>query len=175
MNGQDYTELMVSKKSNAGKYIFVSLCVFIPVAATLALALLVPILSILSVPVILLFVVVFFCGKKYFDVEYEYLVFEDNFDIDVIYGKKTRRSRLSVSIRNAEIIAPRQEEYSRYLDAEYAKVYDFLGEGYDEYFMVTSNEDGERILCLFSVNKKLLSALRRVNPHATVMAYGLKD
>ena len=86
----------------------------------------------LMYPTLLILCVALFVGAIYgafllsrqLNIEYEYILTNDNLDVDMIIARSRRREMLSVDVKTFEILAPVGDEYNTELEREYAAVLD---------------------------------------------------
>ncbi len=101
-------------------------------------------------------------------VEYEYILINNNLDIDKIMAKKTRKRLISVDIKNATLMAKVDDKI---LSTEQfpprTKIYNYspLNKNMDTYF-IDCMADGERCIVLFQPTAKMVDALWKFNPKA---------
>lgn len=117
---------------------------------------------------------VFFLVKflwRYTDTEYEYLIAEGEFSMDVIYGQESRKTLFCIPLKNLELVARAGTEKAaeenpairkRYVCAEPAAP--------DTYFALFRREgESEKELCYFEATPGALSLIRRSNPHSVIL------
>lgn len=80
-------------------------------ALAITLAILLALIIVLMFPTFLPFVIIIEAVVGYFlfprfNVEYEYTLIANDFDIDIIYNKAKRKSIITFDLREAELIAP---------------------------------------------------------------------
>lgn len=95
--------------------------------------------------------------------EFEYIMTDDNIDIDVVMNKERRKRLISFSVKEAEIIAPTDDERHRaQMNAEFAKKTDALSgrRDADTYFAIV-DKNGERTLVLFEPTYAMLTSLQK--------------
>ena len=108
-----------------------------------------------------LLVILEFFAFVYTVKEYEYSFINGDVDVDVIQGRRRRRTECSFSCRSVTVMAPcesagdRMEgEFTRRLDASVSP------KAADRWFLVTEREDGSRELIVLSPNERLLAAFK---------------
>ena len=114
------------------------------------------------------------CNSR--SVEYEYIVINNNLDIDKIMAKKTRKRLISVDIKNATLMAKLDDtEVNGYLTSLPSKVriynYSALNKNMESYFIDCVTE-GQRCIIIFQPTAKMVEALWKFNPKA-VKKYSL--
>jgi hypothetical protein len=93
--------------------------------------------------------------------EYEYSFMNGDVDVDVIQGKRRRRTVSSFSCREATVMAPCQGhegeltgQFTNRLDASISP------KAPDRWFLILEREDGSRELLILSPNERLLAAFK---------------
>lgn len=123
------------------------------------LTLAIPILTVVTV--ILIFVDSFLFKRM--NVEYEYVYFNGDLDIDKIMNMQSRKKQFSTNIKEMEVIAPSgSPELHSY---QRLKTLDFstLNPEDKVYEMVTSFK-GETVRVLFNPNEKILNEMKNMAP-----------
>ena len=111
---------------------------------------------------IALLVVVIFC-EKLTDVEYEYIFFNGNIDIDKIMAKEYRKRIVSTGLHEVEVIAPTGSlEIQQYRKV---KKYNYSSrrKGVKTYQMVI-NHKGKRARIVFEPTEELLTEMKLTAP-----------
>ena len=93
--------------------------------------------------------------------EYEYSFINGDVDVDMIQGRRRRRTLCSFSCRDVTEMAPcdgagerMQGEFTRRLDAAVSP------RAADRWYLITEREDGSRELLILSPNERLLAAFK---------------
>ena len=104
------------------------------------------------------------------DTEYEYTMENGVMTIDVIRGKRRRKTVHTLDIKDVEVIAPNWheavEKYRKDGGTEKLKKFDYTS--YDDnipYYTMIAYEDKEKIKLLLDLNISMLEAIKRVYPH----------
>ncbi len=108
---------------------------------------------------------------------YYYTVDASYFTIVKVYGGKKEADFVKVKISEAEMIAPKNEEYAAYAHAHAdAVVYEAVSsfDAGDIYFMTFVNEEGKNAVVFFEATQQLLKALKYYNSKAVVMTNTLR-
>ena len=164
-----YLEYLVKQKYTASKILII-----------IGLYLLATILSFLSFLVALrspfifrYYVVVlfiFFYGARFFSkklcVEYEYIVTNDELDVDRIIAKKTRKRFLTVSVKAFEEFGKVEDDTVKRIKPTVKIVFDAsMGKDSDNrYYAVFNNKNGDKMLLIFNPTKKMLDLFKIYNP-----------
>lgn len=164
-----YLEFIIKQKYTFGKIICI---IFLYTLATI-LSLGVFLIAITSPAVMqlsgfiiaLLFFGVWTLHKK-FNVEYEYILTNDELDVDRISAKRSRKRLLTVSVRNFDefgtaddnSILKRKKDFKVVLDAS-------IGKGsINRYYATFNNKHGDRMLLIFNPTSKMIDAFKIYNP-----------
>ena len=103
-------------------------------------------------------------------VEYEYIVINNNLDIDMVMAKKRRKSIVSIDIKEAEIMACIDDEDNNYIYKNINKgvrVLDLSANNPNMYtYFIDYTVEGNRKIVLFQPTTKMVEALWRFNPKA---------
>ncbi len=102
--------------------------------------------------------------------DYEYMMENDQLTIDVIYGKKYRKTAHILELRNLEVtVAPHWHEsvarYKKNGGTEKLKKYDYTS--YDEdtpYYTMIIREDGHKIKLLLDLTEEMLHTMKDAAP-----------
>ncbi len=110
---------------------------------------------------------------KYTKPEYEYSVTSGRVTFSVIYGKRSRREMLTLTIKECLMIAPAVErEWIERLEL-YAPevVYSAVSsaDSPDKYYAAFESEDGKKCVFYFEATEKMLKLCRNYNSAHTIM------
>ena len=101
--------------------------------------------------------------------DYEYTLESDTLTIDVIYGKKYRKTAHVLELKNMEVTAPHWHEsvakYKKNGGTEKLKKYDYTS--YDDdvpYYTMIVKEDGNKIKCLLDLTDEMLHIIKTLHP-----------
>ena len=127
-----------------------------------------PILSSFSVLIIAaLFYGAWYLSKKT-NIEYEYILTNDELDVDKIFNKSTRKRILTVSVKKFDEMRPAKgKAFSDALsDSSYAVKLDAsFGEGSeDRYYASFINKKDEKMLLVFNPTEQMLKNIKMFNP-----------
>lgn len=109
---------------------------------------------------------------KMSDIEYEYLLVNNEFTIDVIYGKRKRKHCCSFDVKDAEVFAPLEsDKVKQYLDNNNISGKDYTSgdENGNIYVMVVKSE-GKLIKVFIEPNEKLFDGIKTYIPRKTFTA-----
>ncbi len=175
--GENYIEQLV-KQNMTGKSILKIVGLVAMVLVSFIVSMLFPFLMIL--PVVAIFVAFYF-GKRFSCVEFEYIYYNGDMDIDRILGKETRKRFISISAKDMEIIAPSGSSALR--PYENLKVYDCsTNSGTHTYEIVTkkivtgskkksnaTEGDAPLVRIIFEPNKEILDGMRMFAPRKVLL------
>ena len=107
--------------------------------------------------------------------DYEYTLESDTLTIDVIYGKKYRKTAHVLELKNMEVTAPHWHEsvakYKKNGGTEKLKKYDYTS--YDDdvpYYTMIVKEDGNRIKLLLDLTDEMLHTIKTLHPQKVYFA-----
>ena len=107
--------------------------------------------------------------------DYEYTLENDVLTIDVIYGKKYRKTAHILELRNMEVTAPHWHEsvarYKKNGGTEKIKKYDYTS--YDDdvpYYTMIVTEDGNKIKLLLDLTEEMLHIIKTQHPQKVYFA-----
>jgi len=111
--------------------------------------------------------------RRFVDVEYEYSITSGVLTFATIFGNRSRKQHLEMTLKNAILIAPLTDRLQRDKLDDYQpeKVYSALSspDAVDGYFMIFEQE-GVACAFLFEATAQTLKICRFYNPSATVMS-----
>lgn len=114
------------------------------------------------------YMVYFFVGTR--NVEYEYIMTNNDFDIDKVMAKKGRKHLISFDVKEAVCIASVKdnENNSAYKNPpEGAKLLDYsTGSNISEAYFADVVIEGDRRIVVFQPTTKMVEAMWRFNPRA---------
>lgn len=107
--------------------------------------------------------------------DYEYTLESDTLTIDVIYGKKYRKTAHVLYLKNMEVTAPHWHEsvakYKKNGGTEKLKKYDYTS--YDDevpYYTMIVTEDGNKIKLLLDLTDEMLRTIKTLHPQKVYFA-----
>ena len=104
------------------------------------------------------------------DKEYEYIYTDGLIDIDVIYGRSSRKRLLSADARDFQFIVPAdsQEHYNQ-LEAKYDKVIDAgSGKMNENTYIGVVTRDEKTVKLIFEPDERIVAALKKYAPRKFV-------
>ena len=107
--------------------------------------------------------------------DYEYTLENDTLSIDVIYGKKYRKTAHILELKNLEVVAPHWHEsvakYKKNGGTEQLKKFDYTS--YDDnvpYYTMIIREDGRKIKLLLDLTEEMLHTIKTQHPEKVYFA-----
>lgn len=107
--------------------------------------------------------------------DYEYTLESDTLTIDVIYGKKYRKTAHVLDLREMEVTAPHWHasvaKYKKNGGTEKLKKYDYTS--YDDevpYYTMIVTEDGNKIKLLLDLTDEMLHTIKTLHPQKVYFA-----
>lgn len=158
-----YTEQLVKQKATLSTMIKKSaVVVFVIVIFLVAL-----LISLAAIPLFIGAVALAVFLWKRFNLEFEYLYYNGDLDIDKIMGMQKRKRVFSANVKTMEVIAPSGSfELQQYQNL---KKYDCsTNSGNKTYEMVIPHK-GQKVRVIFEPNEKILQDLRRWEPRKVIL------
>ena len=118
---------------------------------------------------VLLEIVLILCTKKYLNIEYEYSFAGEALTVSTIFAKKSRKTVLSVALKDMLLVAPCNEDTMREAERlDPKKTVDATGSpDADDVLIVVFDEDADtRILLFLESDEQTVAQFRRYAPHA---------
>lgn len=156
--GDFYTEQLVKQKTT-GATIVKKAALIVAIVIGVFIMLLNPILVV--IPALLIWFAIYLFQRM--DLEFEYLYFNGDLDIDKIMGKQARKRVFSTNIKDMEVVAPTGSvELQQYRNL---KALDFSSkqENAKTYEMVTSHK-GQKVKVVFEPNETILKGMQLLAP-----------
>ena len=107
--------------------------------------------------------------------DYEYTLENDQLSIDVIYGKKYRKTAHILELKELEAVAPHWHEsvakYKKNGGTEQLKKFDYTS--YDDnvpYYTMIITEDGRKIKLLLDLTEEMLHTMKAQHPEKVYFA-----
>ena len=97
-----------------------------------------------------------------FNIEYEYIVTNNEMDIDKIIGRRKRKRMITVDISKTEDFAPYPPENDVSADAT---VHAYSGSDTDAYYLLVNHSDYGKVKVIFNPNKKIREAIMQELPN----------
>ncbi len=144
MNDSLYEQIVIRK----ARWTDVAIKILIVVVIVLLFFIFLPLIGIMSLflPIILYMLAYRFLFPK-LKVEYEYSLFNHDFDIAAIYNKASRKAKLSFNIKNTKMMAPKNSP--RLANFKSYKVRDFTSGIDSKYVYAIIISDTELAQCIY--------------------------
>lgn len=98
-----------------------------------------------------------------FNVEYEYILTNNDLDIDKVIGKRKRKRMISLDVSTAEEFAPYPAERDVPADAT---VHAYTGSETDAYYLVVNHSGYGKVKLIFNPNEKMRDAITQELPNS---------
>ncbi|MGN0650800.1 MAG: hypothetical protein ACI4KM_10215 [Oscillospiraceae bacterium] len=95
-------------------------------------------------------------------VEYEYIITNDEMDIDKIIGKRKRKRMITIDLSGAEAFAPYPSEQDIKADAT---VFASSGGEKDAYYLVASHSSYGKVKVIFNPNERIRESIMQELPN----------
>ena len=122
-----------------------------------------------------LLVALYFLFDIFSQKDYEYTLENDTLSIDVIYGKKYRKTAHVLELKELEVVAPHWHEsvakYKKNGGTEQLKKYDYTS--YDDntpYYTMIIKEYGRKIKLLLDLTEEMLHTIKTQHPEKVYFA-----
>lgn len=122
-----------------------------------------------------LLVALYFVFDIFSQKDYEYTLENDQLSIDVIYGKKYRKTAHVLELKDLEVVAPHWHEsvakYKKNGGTEQLKKFDYTS--YDDntpYYTMIIKEDGRKIKLLLDLTEEMLHTIKTQHPEKVYFA-----
>lgn len=122
-----------------------------------------------SVVLVATCLVIYFFWRR-IDREYEYIYTDGLIDIDVIYGRSSRKRLLSADARDFQFIVPADsQEHHNQLEAKYDKVIDAgSGRMNEKTYIGVVARDEKTVKLIFEPDERIVAALKKYAPRKFV-------
>ena len=155
-------QLVVRKKTSADiiKSIGISVGAILVATILMYLAITLSFFSLVIPAVLVLFGGVWLMGQT--NVEYEYIVTNNEMDVDKIIGRRKRKRMITVDLSAATAFAPYPPEEGVSADVT---VHASTGLEEDAFYLVTEHGDYGTVYLIFNPNKKIREAIMQELPY----------
>ncbi|MBP0982342.1 MAG: hypothetical protein J6A19_01320 [Oscillospiraceae bacterium] len=97
-----------------------------------------------------------------FNVEYEYILTNNEMDIDKIIGRRKRKRMITVDVSKADEFAPYPSDHDVNVDAT---VHAYTGSETDSYYLIVNHSDYGKVKLIFNPNEKMREAITQELPN----------
>ena len=98
-----------------------------------------------------------------FSVEYEYIITNEELDVDKIIGRRKRKRMITLDLRSAEDFAPYTSDTSIQVDAT---VHATTGLEKDAHYLLVQHNSYGKVMLIFNPNQKTREAIMQEIPNA---------
>lgn len=157
-------EQLVTKTPTTGdraKLVLISIGGILLASAAMFFAIITGFMVLVLVAVGLIAGTVYYISGAY--VEYEYIITNDEMDIDKIIGKRKRKRMITLDLSAAEAFEPYPSEQDTKADAT---VFASTGGEKDAYCLVTTHSSYGKVKVIFNPNERIREAIMQELPNA---------
>jgi len=157
-----FKEQLISRKKNIKDYLMITGLIIIGIVLFVLVSLLLPSFSI---PVIAIIIWIEIILIRRFNVEYEYILTNNELDIDKIMNRNGRKHVRTFNIKNFHVVIPINSPSFKSEVGNINKVLDY-GKGVitETSYAAVIEEEGKRIQLTFDPNETLLKAMKMYIP-----------
>ncbi|HOQ16793.1 MAG TPA: DUF6106 family protein [Defluviitaleaceae bacterium] len=160
--GDVFKEQLVAKKRTIKDYILV---ILIMLVAIVLLLFVIPMLGTFSLLAVALILFGTYWLIQRFDIEYEYILTNDELDVDKIIGKSKRKKLLTVSVKEFEIMAHVNDEKYAHELSNYNKILDYSsGEIKLNTYAAIFNYNNQKVKMIFEPNEEIIKGIFQYIP-----------
>lgn len=157
-------EQLVSKQptsADRAKLVLISVAGILLASAVMFFAIITGFMVLVIIAVGLIAGTVYYISGAY--VEYEYIITNDEMDIDKIIGKRKRKRMITVDLSAAEAFAPYPSDEDIKADAT---VFASSGSETDAYYLITSHSSYGKVKVIFNPGERIREAIIQELPNA---------
>ena len=173
--GDIFNEYLVKRKNGPKQLLYKGL---IGLAAIAIMALALYFLGVFALLVIAGVGAGLFFAYKEFDVEYEYVLTNDELDIDRIVSRERRKNVLNVNVKTIEILAPANGEHSQKMkNKSIRRSFDYSSGINDDrkWFAIYEDPKEGKTLVLFDPPRKMRDGIRSYIPRNVMEPRAAKE
>lgn len=156
--GDSYTEQLVRQKASTELLLRKALLI-VGIVVLFFISMIIPLLTIL--PVIGIVALIYLWGR-WKCVEYEYIYFNGELDIDRILGMEARKRVISISAKEMEVLAPTGSPELR--PYQQLKVYDCSSKTENKTYEIVAKLKEQNVRIIFEPNDTILQSMRFYAP-----------
>lgn len=160
----NYSEQLVARRRNnsdIAKLIGIGLGTILVASAIMFFAIMLGFFSLVIIAVLILFLGVWLMSNQ--SIEYEYILTNDEIDIDKIIGRRKRKRMITLNLKSAEEFAQYPPEKDSGADAT---VYASSGTEQDAYYLLVNHSGYGRVKLIFNPNEKMRESIIQELPNA---------
>ncbi len=162
--GENYVEQLVKQKMTTKSMLIVAGLVFLSFVSVVVGLFILP--GMFIIPVVVIFLAYYF-GKRFTSLEFEYVYYNGEVDIDRIMGMESRKRFVTISAKDMEILAPSGS--SALQPYQNLKVYDCSTNTGAHAYEVVTEKKGQKVRIIFEPNKEILDGMRMFAPRKVLL------
>lgn len=162
--GENYVEQLVKQKMTTKSMLILAGLVFLSFVSVVVGLFILP--GMFIIPVIVIFAAYYF-GKRFTSLEYEYVYYNGEVDIDRIMGMEARKRFITISAKDMEILAPSGS--SALQPYKNLKVYDCSSNSGAHTYEVVTKKKEQNVRIIFEPNKEILDGMRLFAPRKVLL------
>lgn len=160
-----YAEWLVKRKAPAYTIFIKAVLIFLCVIGLL-LALVLP----FGIIILTIFGAITYFAFQNMNVEYEYLVVNDQINIDKVMGQARRKKAWEGTMGEIQIVAPIDSYMVKDYEKQGMKVLDFTShQPNKKIYAIIHQKGSETVKVLFEPNERILSVMRQKGPRKVVL------
>lgn len=160
-SGDVFCEFLVTHKKSSNENLKSILAILVGVLITVAVLIIIP--QVLFLMLIVWGLVIYFIKLQSFEYEYSYTA--GDLDIDKISGNSRRKRVYSITITEAEVVAPEGSYELDNFKYGQMKEYDFsANDPQMKNYILIGNHNGEHVRIKFTPNEKMVDHMRMTAP-----------
>lgn len=161
--GESYTEQLVKQKTST-QTMLKKAALIVAFIISIIVVMVVPVLAIL--PAIAIMVIWYF-WKRWSCVEFEYIYYNGEIDIDRIMGREARKRVFSASAKEMEVLAPTGSDQLR--PFQNLKVYDYSSNTGNKTYELVAKMKDQNVRVVFEPNDEILQGMRYYAPRKVIL------
>ncbi len=166
--GDIFNEYLVRRKNGPKQLLYKAL---LGLAAIAIMAVAIFFLGMFAIIVIFGVAVGIYFAYKEFEVEYEYVLTNDELDIDKITSRERRKNVLNLNVKTVEILAPANGEHAAKMKQKtIRRTFDYTSGINDDrrWFLIYDDPKAGKTLLLFDPPRKMRDGIRSFVPRAVM-------
>lgn len=108
---------------------------------------------------------ILFYVKRFFYLEFEYVITNGEVDVDVIYETATRKKKMSFNMKEVSLLAPYESDEYKALNNKPSKIINAIPEGNkDKVYVAVVTEGNDKAQLIFVPNQEFVNICFLFNP-----------
>ena len=161
--GESYTEQLVKQKTS-GQTMLKKAGLIVALMILEVIAMIIPVLIVLPALGIM---GVWYLWKRWSSVEFEYIYYNGEIDIDRIMGREARKRVFSASAKEMEVLAPTGSDQLR--PFQNLKVYDCSSNTGNKTYELVAKVKDQNVRVIFEPNDEILQGMRYYAPRKVIL------